>query len=71
MVARAKTKTRAKTNATATTGRIKTAKSPTVGMTTNTARAGIGGGKAPKPVTRPASGTKTGGGKPAGSKRSG
>jgi hypothetical protein len=40
-------------------------------MTTNTARAGIGGGKAPKPVTRPASGTKTGGGKPAGSKRSG
>ncbi len=51
------------------TARPKTAKSPTVGMTKNTARAGMGGGKAPKPVSRPAGGTKTGGGKPAGGKR--
>ena len=59
MVTKAKTKSKPKT-----------AKSPAAGMTKNTARAGMGGKPAPKPVSRPAGGTKTGGGKPAGGKRS-
>ncbi len=64
----AKSSTKRKTTPTT---RPKTAKSPAIGQTRNTARAGMSGGgsKTPKAISRPAGGTKTGGGKPAGGRR--